>query len=109
MELRAAVQGAAVSRDRVSSLVEECAPWLALVDRDRVVDRRRVDREGLQALLRATYRGARRAAAAQVDALDALDVTLASDVCVFTPLGQRVLPRRGRAETPPPLRGAPDH
>jgi 23S rRNA (guanine745-N1)-methyltransferase len=89
MELRAAVQGGAVSRDRVSGLVEECAPWLALVDRDRVVDRRRLDREGLQALLRATYRGARRAAAAQVDALDALDVTLASDVCVFTPAASR--------------------
>jgi 23S rRNA (guanine745-N1)-methyltransferase len=84
-ELRAAVQGAAVPRDRVPGLVTDCAPWLTLVDHHPVIERQHLDREGLQALLRATYRGGRQAVAPRVEALDSLDVTLASELCVFRP------------------------
>jgi 23S rRNA (guanine745-N1)-methyltransferase len=84
IELRAAVQGSAEPRDRVPALVEEHDARFALVDRFRVVDRRTLGREALLALLNATYRGARRSAALPVERLEAMDVTLASDVCVLS-------------------------
>jgi 23S rRNA (guanine745-N1)-methyltransferase len=83
VELRALVQGEGTTRDRVPALAAELAPLLALDATFRVTDRHRFEPELLRALLDATYRGARRSAADRVAALGALDVTVASDVCVL--------------------------
>ena len=77
------MQGEGVTRDRVPALAAEHAPFFALDATFRVTDRHRLEPELLRALLDATYRGARRSAADRVAALGALDVTVASDVCVL--------------------------
>jgi 23S rRNA (guanine745-N1)-methyltransferase len=86
IELRAMVQGEGVALDRTESLVAEHAARFVLRERASVRDRRRLDRALLLALLRSTYRGGRSSAAARVEALDHLDVTLASDLCLFAPV-----------------------
>ncbi len=83
LELREAVQGAGVERDRTSALVTEHAPAFTLLERASMRERYRLDGEALQWLLRATYRGARAGDAGRVAALDVLEVTLASELCVF--------------------------
>jgi 23S rRNA (guanine745-N1)-methyltransferase len=85
IELRARVQGAAVTRDRVRALAAEHEPRFALEATFRVTDRQRLEPELLRALLDASYRGGRRSVANRVAALSPLDVTLASDVCVLKP------------------------
>jgi hypothetical protein len=42
-----------------------------------------LERDALKDLLRATYRGERTSAAARIDALECLEVTLASDFFLF--------------------------
>lgn len=83
IELRAAVQGSGVERDRVAAMIAEHAPAFLVLDRAVVREKRVLDPAALRALLAATYRGARRRAAAQIDALANLEVTLASDVAVL--------------------------
>lgn len=83
IELRALIQGEGVERERTDALVSEHAPWLALQERATTRERRTLGREHLLALLRLTYRGARVSAAARLEALEQLEVTLASDVCLF--------------------------
>ncbi len=87
IELRQRVQGAGLERDRVEPLLAEHAGRFTLRARTAVRDRVRLGRDLVRALLRATYRGGRRSDAERVDALDGLEVTLASEVCVFTPDG----------------------
>lgn len=87
LELREAVQGAGVERDRTSALVAEHAPAFVLLERSSVRERHRLADEQLQWLLRATYRGARAGDAGRVAALDVLEVTLASELCVFASTG----------------------
>lgn len=84
IELRALVQGVGVERDRADGLLGEHDPLFTLVERASVRERRRLDREALLDLLRSTYRGERASAADRVAALASLEVTLASDVFLFT-------------------------
>lgn len=85
IELRAAVQGQGVERSRADGVAAEHAPLFAEVD--RWVVRQRVKLEGwaLSDLLAVTYRGGRTSRVRQVAALESLEVTLASDVCLFRP------------------------
>jgi 23S rRNA (guanine745-N1)-methyltransferase len=83
LELRTVVQGSGERHDRVPALIAEHEALFVLEERFRVADRRMLGRESLLALLGATYRGARHSAAAGVEALASLEVTLASDVCIF--------------------------
>ena len=83
IELRASVQGAATERDRVAALIAEHAPYFSVVRTRSVRERRRLEGDALRDLLRSTYRGARQRLAAQVEALEAMDVTLASDIVLF--------------------------
>lgn len=83
IELRAQVQGEAVERDRVEALVAEHAAHFELVDRSTVRQTLELERNDLLALLRGTYRGARASHLAQVEALERLSMTLASDVVTF--------------------------
>jgi len=87
IELRQLVQGVGLERDRAAPLIAEHAGRFTLRARTEVRDRVRLGREHVRALLRATYRGGRKSDAERVEALDSLEVTLASEVCVFTPDG----------------------
>jgi 23S rRNA (guanine745-N1)-methyltransferase len=84
VELRERVQGARVTRDRAHGVVNEHAPAFELLTRDTVRERHTLEGALLRDLLAGTYRGARASAQVQVSSLDALDVTLASDVLVFS-------------------------
>jgi 23S rRNA (guanine745-N1)-methyltransferase len=83
IELRAQVQGEGTARDRADAVVAEHAPRFALVERFTVRSHHRLEGDALRDLLRGTYRGARASAAARVEALDSLEVTVASDVVVM--------------------------
>jgi 23S rRNA (guanine745-N1)-methyltransferase len=85
VELRAFVQGARVTRDRVGAMVAEHEGQFAPERTFRVADERRLEPGLLRALLGATYRGARTSVGPRVATLGTLTVTLASDVCVFRP------------------------
>ncbi|HWN84153.1 MAG TPA: methyltransferase domain-containing protein [Vicinamibacterales bacterium] len=84
IELRAAVQGEGVARERVEAVVAAHAARFVLVERVTVRERQRLGGEALRDLLQSTYRGARTSATARVEALGVLDVTLSTDVCVFS-------------------------
>ena len=82
-ELRAQVQGEAVARDRADSVVAAHEARFSLADRFTVRTRHQLQGEELRDLLRGTYRGARASAAARVETLGTLEITLATDVCVL--------------------------
>jgi 23S rRNA (guanine745-N1)-methyltransferase len=84
IELRSLVQGEGVARDRTPQLIAEHAPWFTVVEQTTCAQTTELDREALRKLLRGTYRGERLSQSAQVQALDRLTVTIASDVVLFT-------------------------
>ena len=83
LELRAAVQGAGVVRDRWDAVVASHAEAFTLTGRETLRVVQHIEGAALQDLLLATYRGSRHSAAPQVLALPALDLTLAMDFLVF--------------------------
>lgn len=83
IELRSAVQGSGVERDRSEALIEAHRGLFELVERTAVRETLTLDREGLLNLLRGTYRGARLAAASRIAAIERMAVTLASEVFVL--------------------------
>jgi len=83
VELRAAVQGGAIERERADAVVAAHGPLFAVVERCTTREHHRLEGDALRDLLRSTYRGARASAASRVETLDALEVTLASDVVVM--------------------------
>ena len=83
VELRAAIQGEPVTRDRAQALETEHSPFFALVDRWTTRERRRLTRDQILDVLRGTYRGIRTAAADKAAALGAMDVTFASELALF--------------------------
>ena len=83
IELRLQVQGEGGTRERADAVAAAHAPAFALAERFTVRERHRLESEALRDLLRATYRGARTSASPRVEALDALEVTLSTEVSVF--------------------------
>jgi len=83
IELREQVQGEAVTRDRADAVVAEHATRFAVVERFTVRSRHYLGGDELRDLLRGTYRGARVSAAQRVSSLEALDVTVSTDVIVM--------------------------
>jgi len=83
MELRAAVQGDAIERERAAAVVAAHEPLFSVLERFTTREHHRLEGDSLRDLLRSTYRGARVSTAPRVETLDALDVTLASDVIVM--------------------------
>jgi 23S rRNA (guanine745-N1)-methyltransferase len=83
-ELRARVQGQATARERVETCLAEHAGLFELRARSVARERRTCGRAELLDLLAGTYRGARRSTAEAVERLASLEVTLASDVLLFT-------------------------
>jgi 23S rRNA (guanine745-N1)-methyltransferase len=86
IELRARVQGEGIPRDRADAVVAEHAPRFLVVERFTVREQHQLEGEALRDLLRGTYRGARTSAAARVEELESLDVTIASDVVLMRPV-----------------------
>ncbi len=84
MELRAAVQGEAIERERADAVVAAHEPLFSVLERFTTREQHHLEGDRLRDVLRSTYRGARASAASRVETLDALDVTLASDVVVMT-------------------------
>jgi 23S rRNA (guanine745-N1)-methyltransferase len=83
VELRAALLGRAVDRDRAVSVVAEHADWFTPLERWTVRKHRTLDREAVSDVLLSTYRGARFASARRREDLEHLDVTFASDVVLL--------------------------
>jgi 23S rRNA (guanine745-N1)-methyltransferase len=82
-ELRAFVQGQAVERDRVAGLLNEHSSDFELVERAPIRERLVLEHAALLNLLRGTYRGARRELSGQVNAIERMEVTLSSELCVL--------------------------
>lgn len=83
IELREAVLGAGVERDRVTTLIGDHASGFIVVDRWTTREQHPLDRSMLSDLLAATYRGNRRSLAHRVETLDQLTVTRASELVVM--------------------------
>jgi 23S rRNA (guanine745-N1)-methyltransferase len=83
LELRAAVLGHALEHDRSDALIAEHAAFFTLVHRANAREQHLLERDALKDLLRATYRGERTSVAGRIDALERLEVTLASDFFLF--------------------------
>jgi 23S rRNA (guanine745-N1)-methyltransferase len=83
IELRAAVQGQAVERERSHPLIAEHAEHFAVIEQFDTRQRRHVTRDQMRDLLRGTYRGTRRRVAPAIESLGELDITLASTLVLF--------------------------
>jgi 23S rRNA (guanine745-N1)-methyltransferase len=83
IELRTSVQGSGAERERADKVIAEHDALFSVVARSTVREQRLLTRDLLHDALRGTYRGARQRLAPQVDALDSMPVTLASDLLLF--------------------------
>jgi 23S rRNA (guanine745-N1)-methyltransferase len=84
VELRERVQGARITRDRAHGVMDEHARAFQLVSRESLRERHTLEGALLRDLLAGTYRGARTREHAQASSLEALEVTLASDLLIFS-------------------------
>jgi len=84
IELREAVQGEAFSRGRADAVIAEHAAHFAAIDQFVVREQHLLEHAAIADLLRGTYRGERRSAASRVTALSSIDVTLASEILLFS-------------------------
>lgn len=83
VELRAAVLGEGVLRDRLARAAELLAPDFVLEDRRTVRQTARLDAAALRDALAATYRGARQSQQGRLDGISWMEVTLAHDLARF--------------------------
>lgn len=83
VELREAVQGERVERDRVERTVAEFAPLFVLERSETLTRRARLDRAAIAEVMASSYRGLRTRERERLEQLDALDVTLARDALWF--------------------------
>lgn len=83
VELREAVLGDATIRPRAAMVISDHSQFFELVAHEEVREHHRLDRAALLDLLQGTYRGARTRVAPRLATLTELDVTVASDVCLF--------------------------
>jgi 23S rRNA (guanine745-N1)-methyltransferase len=83
IELRTAVQGSRVERDRVDRVIAEHEPYFMLVSRSTAREHHRLSGDQVRDALHGTYRGARTSMADALDQVGALDVTFASEFLVL--------------------------
>jgi SAM-dependent methyltransferase len=79
-----------MARARHPALVAEHAEHFEVVEQFEARERQHVTRDQMHDLLRGTYRGTRHSSAEAVEALDAMDVTLASTIVLFRARGGRL-------------------
>jgi 23S rRNA (guanine745-N1)-methyltransferase len=85
IELREAVLGEGIRRDRVPGVVAELAEGFELASHHPLRHRSRLEAEALRDLLASTYRGARGSERQRVEDLEAMDVTSNFDLLIFRP------------------------
>ena len=85
VELREAVQGERVERDRVERTVAQFAPLFALERRETLKHVARLDRAAMVEVMSSSYRGLRTRERERLERLDALDVTMARDLLRLRP------------------------
>jgi 23S rRNA (guanine745-N1)-methyltransferase len=86
VELREAVQGERIERDRVERTVAEFAPRFRLERRETLKHVARLDRAAMLEVMSSSYRGLRTRERERLGQLDAADVTMARDLLSFRPL-----------------------
>jgi 23S rRNA (guanine745-N1)-methyltransferase len=82
-ELREAVQGMSTARSRVETITDELREHFELESSEVIRNRQELDREGLLALLHATYRGLRHSERQRVERLEKMTVTFAWETMVY--------------------------
>jgi 23S rRNA (guanine745-N1)-methyltransferase len=85
IELREAILGEGLERDRVERTMATFAPRFTLVRQERVRHVVRLDREAIADVLLSSYRGLRTREREKLGELDAMDVTLARDLLLLRP------------------------
>lgn len=83
IELRTVVQGEGVERNRIDAMLVEHAAGFTVVERLPIREQLTLERSALLNLLRGTYRGARFKLSERVEAMERMDVTLSSEMCVL--------------------------
>lgn len=83
IELREAVQGERVERDRVERTIELFAPKFSLQQHASVRHVAHLDRESIQDVLTSTYRGLRRSERERMSDIASMEVTLARDLLLL--------------------------
>lgn len=83
IELRAAVQGEAVTRQRLDAVIAEHGEGFTVVDRGVVRHRARLDRDGIRDALCGTYRAGRTRVEARMASVGPMEVTFASAWCTL--------------------------
>jgi 23S rRNA (guanine745-N1)-methyltransferase len=83
IELREAVQGEGVERDRVERTVALFAPKFELQHHELAKHAVQLDREAIEDVLTSTYRGLRRSERERLKEVGEMQVTLARDLLVF--------------------------
>ena len=84
IELRTVMFGRRLARERSGGVAAEHDAMFTVADRFTLTEHHRLERDQLRDLLRGTYRGERHATADRIESIDTLEVTLASDVLLFT-------------------------
>ncbi|HYC90308.1 MAG TPA: methyltransferase domain-containing protein [Thermoanaerobaculia bacterium] len=83
IELRAAVLGEGVERDRVERTIATFAPLFTLERRETLRHVTRLDGEAMHDVMASSYRGLRTRERERLETLPAMDVTLARDLLLF--------------------------
>jgi 23S rRNA (guanine745-N1)-methyltransferase len=85
VELREAVQGERVERDRVERTIAEFAPLFALERRETLKHTTTLDRAAMIEVMSSSYRGLRTRERERLEQLDPLEVTMSRDLLVLRP------------------------
>lgn len=85
LELREAMLGEKVQRDRIGRTAEIFAGHFVLSEQQRVQHRALLDREAISDVMTSSYRGLRTRERARLETIGAMEVTLARDLLLFTP------------------------
>lgn len=89
VELREAVQGERVERDRVQRTIDEFAPRFALERRETLKHVARLDRAAILEVMSSSYRGLRTRERERIEQLNEAEVTLAREALSFRSSGAR--------------------
>ncbi len=85
IELREAILGEGVLRDRIQRTRETFAPLFALERHERIRHTVRLDRDAIEDVMTSSYRALRHSERARLEALDEVETTLSHDLLLFRP------------------------
>ena len=85
IELRAAVLGERVERDRVERTIAAFAPLFTLARHERIAHVAPLERQDMLDVMSSSYRGLRAREREKLEALQPMNVTLSRDLLLFTP------------------------